>query len=239
MILKMCVMKKGGLIFIVLLFLHRTFGQDYRLLQADKSKVFVSTTSSSDSVLKVAIINADWRLDYVKRTAPSHTDRSACIGQHDSTLCKSKHKGGHIMAAAENHHMVEPTTHSFYVSISGNTNVNSILNQINYEYRNTIPTAEADYKLISELLPDTATEYYVDGYKGNNSASLEVMYLWGAPLKDWSIGFSVSIHDREARKVLSTITCMGPDETEFEVRKIRIRQSSLISIMSYKDMFCQ
>jgi len=220
-------MKKGCLIFCVLLFLHRTVGQDYRLLQADKSKVFVSTSSSIDSVVKVAIINADWRLDYVKRMAPSHTDRAACSGQHDSIVCKSKHKIGHIMAAAEYHHMAEPTTHSFYVSISGNTNVNGILNQINYEYR-----------LIPELLPDTATEYYVDGYKGNNSASLEVMYLWGAPLKDWSIGFSVSIHDREARKVLSTITCMGPDETEFEVRKIRIRQSSLMSIMSYKDMFC-
>ena len=234
----MCVMKKGCLIFCVLLFLHRTFGQDYRLLQADKSKVFVSTTSSSDSVVKVAIINADWRLDYVKRTAPSHTDRAACSGQHDSIVCKSKHKIGHIRAVAEYHHMVEPSTHSFYVSISNTMSVNGIFNTINSEYRIVMQMNDDDYKLIRNFLPDTVTEYYVDGYQGNNSASLEVMYLWGAPLKDWSIGFSVSIHDREARKVLSTITCMGPDETEFEVRKIRIRQSNLISIMSYKDMFC-
>jgi len=232
-------MKKGCLIFCVLLFLHRTVGQDYRLLQADKTKVFVSTTSSSDSVVKVAIINADWRIDYVKRMAPSHTDRVSCTGQHDSVVCKSKHKIGHIMAAVEYHHMIEPTTHSFYVSISNNTNVNGILSQINYEYNIAIQTADADYKLIPEFLPDTAAEYYVDGYKGNNSASLEVMYLWGAPFKDWSIGFSVSIHDREARKVLSTISCMGPEETELEVRKIKIRQSSLLSIMGYKDMFCQ
>jgi hypothetical protein len=189
-------------------------------------------------VVKVAIINADWRLDYVKRASPSHTDRVACTEQHDSLVCKSKHKIGHIMAAAEYHHMIEPTTHSFYVSISNNTNVNGILSQINYEYHIAIQTADADYKLIPEFLPDTAAEYYVDGYKGNNSASLEVMYLWGAPFKDWSIGFSVSIHDREARKVLSTISCMGPEETEFEVRKIKIRQSSLLAVMSYKDMFC-
>ena len=230
-------MKKGCLIFCVLLFLQKTVGQDYRVLQADKSKVFVSTTSYSDSLVKVAIINADWRLDYVQRTAPSHADIPACATAHDSTASRSKHKMGRVMAAAEYHHVTEPLTHSFYISIPGTASINGIFDIINREY-SIVDQSGGGFPLIRHFLPDTAAEYYVDGYKGNNSASLEVMYLWGAPLRDWTLGFSLSIRDREARKVLSTITCMGPDETEFEVRKIRIRQSSLLSIMSYKDMFC-
>jgi hypothetical protein len=226
-------MKKGVIIFAILLLLHRSVGQDYRLLQADKSKLYISTSQSSDSVVLVAIINADWRLDYVKRAAPGHTEQP-----HDSVVCRARHKAGRMMTVAESHHIAEPLTHSFYISVSDGTNVNAIINQVNYEYRNIMQKSDAEYKLIDRLLPDTAAEYYVDGYKGNKTASLEVMYLWGAPLRNWAFGFSISVHDREARKVLSTISCMGQDETELEVRKIRIRQASLISIMSYKDMLC-
>ena len=231
-------MKKGVIVFGVFLLLNRAVGQDYRLLQADKNKLFISTARSSDSVVRVAIINADWRLDYVKRTAPSHTEHSPAGTPQDSLACRAKHRVGHIITATLYHHMAEPLTHSFYISVSSNTNVNDIINQVNHEYRNIIQTDDAEYRLIDRLLPDTAAEYYVDGYQGNKSASLEVMYLWGAPLRDWALGFSLSIHDREARKVLGSISCMSKDESEFEVRKIRIRQSSLISIMSYKDMLC-
>jgi hypothetical protein len=231
-------MKKGVIICGIFFLLHRSAAQDYRLLQADKSKLYISTARSSDSIVRVAIINADWRLDYVKRLAPSHTEHPAA-SPHDSLACRAKHKLGRIIAAAEYHHTGEPLTHSFYISISAGTNVNDIINQVNNEYRSVIQTTDAGYRLIDRLLPDTVAEYYVDGYKGDKSASLEVMYLWGAPLRDWALGFSLSIHDREARKVLSTISCMDQDQTEFEVRKIRVRQASLISIMSYKDMLCQ
>jgi hypothetical protein len=95
-----------------------------------------------------------------------------------------------------------------------------------------------DYNLINNFLPDSVAEYYVYGYKGNSSASLEVLYLWEAPLRDWSVGFAVSIHDRQAKMVLNSILCMGPNDTELKVEKIKVRQANLLAIMRNADMFC-
>lgn len=226
-------MKKGLLIWAVFLFLHRTLGQDYRILQTDKNKIFVTTSKTSDSTLLVAIVNAYWRLDFVQKTCLYNVSSDF----QDSAVCKTRRKLVHINTPYH-HNNTNPFTHSFYTDISTNMSVNEVIMLVNNEYRNIMQIGDADYKLIKNFLPDTAVEYYVDGYKGKNSATLEVMYLWGAPLKGWSTGFSISLHDREARKVLSSIMCMNENEGELEVRKIKIRQSSLLAVMSYANMFC-
>jgi hypothetical protein len=96
-----------------------------------------------------------------------------------------------------------------------------------------------DNQLINHFLPDTSVEYCVHGYRGNTSATLELLYLWGAPVKDWSVGFTLSIRDREARKVLSSLQCMNQNDGEFLVRRVRIAQASLLSVMTYAEKFCQ
>jgi hypothetical protein len=223
-------MKKPALAFIMLFFVHWSFGQDNRILQADKGKLFITATKSNDNKLQVAIFNADWRLDYVEGNTPCHIAKA----EGDSVSSIAKHRIG---PSAENHHGNAQWTRSFYVDISGSTNVNEILQKVNSEYRNIMHLGD-DYKLIKYALPDSAAEYYVHGYKGNNTAAVEVLYLWGAPLRDWSVGFTVSVHDREARKVLSSILCMSPNDTELEVRKIKVGQANLLSIMSYSALFC-
>lgn len=233
-------MKKQAIIFLVLLLHHLAFGQDYRILQKDKGKLFISTTRSGDSMLEVAIINADWRLDYVQKNFSYYNNKMKVEygGPPEPLVSKSKHRFAHIAMSAEEHH-AKQLTHTFYVDISNTTSVNGIFRLINEEYRTFTQMGDDNYKLIKNFLPDSAAEYYVDGYKGSNSAAIEIIYLWGAPLRGWSVGFAVSVHDREARKVLNSILCMGPDDTELEARKIKIRQSNLLAIMSYTDMFCQ
>jgi hypothetical protein len=224
-------MKKTALVFITLLLLHRCFCQDYRVLQADKSKIFVSTTKI-DNVLQVVIINADWRLDYINKGAPSHSTPIEFLASSDSTAVPRTK----TVPTAE-HHSKEKLAHTFYLNIPPGMDVNGIFKRINSEYRD-IGRTDGDFKLIHDFLPDSTVEYTVHGYRGNSSAALEVLYLWGAPMRDWSIGFTLSIHDREARKVLSSIICMSPNDTELSARKIRIPQASLLQIMSYAEMFC-
>ena len=224
-------MKKTALVFITLLLLHRCFCQDYRVLQADKSKIFVSTTKI-DNVLQVVIINADWRLDYINKGAPCHNAPVEFLASSDSTAIPRSR------TSPIEHHSKEKLTYTFYLDISPGMDVNGIFKRINSEYRNVGHT-DGDFRLICNFLPDSAVEYTVHGYRGNSSTALEVLYLWGAPMRDWSIGFTMSIHDREARKVLSSITCMNPNDAELSARKIRIPQASLLQIMSYVEMFCQ
>ena len=235
-------MKKFTLVVFILCAIvfspHRSFGQDDKILQVDKGKVYITATWSIDSVLQIVIVNANWRLDYVQKNTPYHIELvEAADPQDSSAVPKSKHKTGHT-ATADDHHISEQLTRSFYVDISGITSVNGILRTINTEYRNIMQIEDDDYKLVKNFLPDTATEYYVDGYKGRSTAALEALYLWGAPLRDWSVGFAVSIHNREAKNVLSSILCMGPTDTELGVKKIKIRQADLLEKMSDSDMFC-
>jgi hypothetical protein len=235
-------MKKQAFIFLILLFHHLAFGQDYRILQKDKGKLFISTTRSGDSMLEIAIINADWRLDYVQKNCAYYYNNKMKVeyGSPSEPLAyRSKHRMAHIATSAEEHHAREPLTHTFYVDISDTISVNGIFRLINEQYLTVVQMGDDNFKLIKNFLPDSAAEYYVDGYKGSNSAAVEIMYLWGAPLRGWSVGCAVSVHNREARKVLNSILCMGPDDTELEARKIKLRQSNLLAIMSYTDMFCQ
>lgn len=218
---------------------HRSFGQDDKILQVDKGKVYITATWSIDSVLQIVIVNANWRLDYVQKNTPYHIELVELADPQDSTAAsKSKHKNAHPATAADGHHVSEQLTRSFYVDVSGITSVNGILRTINTEYRNIMQIEDDDYRLIKNFLPDTAAEYYVDGYKGKSTAALEALYLWGAPLRDWSVGFAVSIHNREAKNVLSSMLCMGPSDTELGVKKIKIRQADLLEKMSDSDMFC-
>jgi hypothetical protein len=234
-------MKKSTLILIILLSLYWSFGQDYRVLQKDKNKLFISTIRSGDSILQVAIIHADWRLDYVQKNFSRRTVKMEYGDPQDSATLKPKHKIGHIGIAAsgDDHHGKEQMVHSFYVDMENSKSVNEIFKLINNEYRSVTQMDDDNYRLIKNFLPDSAAEYYVDAYKGSNTAAIEVIYLWGAPLRGWQVGFAVSVHDREARKVLNGMLCMGPNDTELGVRKIRIRQANLLEVMSYSDMFCQ
>lgn len=225
-------MKRPVLIVIILLLLSRSFCQDYRILQADKAKLFVSTTHI-DNIIQVVIINADWRLDYVEKNANINplTGYSAVrdlgiVSQQKDYTSPTDHRGK------------DKLTRTFYIEISPATDVNAIFTKVNAEYRALAKSAD-DYNLIRNFLPDSAAEYCVHGYRGNSSAALEVLYLWGAPMRDWSVGFTLSVHDREARKVLGSLSCMPPTDTELPTRKIRIAQASILSIMSYVEMFCQ
>jgi len=231
-------MKKAALLLIVLLLLGRSWGQDYRILQKDKNKIFVSITRSSDSLVQIVAIHADWRLDYYEKNIP-YRIRTVEYTEVPDSASRPKHKYAHIASLTDIHHSREQLTRSFYMDISAMPTVNEIFRSINNEYRNVMQIDDQDYSLIRNLLPDSAAEYYVDGYKGANTAALDVVYTWGAPMRDWSVAFALSIHDIEAKKVLSSILCMGPNETELTARKIRIRQANLLAVMSYSDMFCQ
>lgn len=228
-------MKRQVLVIVILLLLNRSFCQDYRILQADKGKLFVSTTKI-DNVLQVVIVNADWRLDYVQKGTLCHKTTPEFLASSDSTAVP-RAKNTNLPSGSNEHHGKEKLAHTFYINISPGMDVNGIFNKVNDEYRDVART-DGDYNLIRNFLPDSSVEYSVHGYKGNSSASLEVLYLWGAPMRDWSVGFTFSVHDREARKVLSSISCMPPNDSELAARKIKIRQASLLSIMSYIDMFC-
>lgn len=230
-------MKKPALALIGILLLHWSCGQDYRILQADKGKVFVSATRSQDNILQIVIINADWRLDYEQKSEPCHPAMLASADSSDLSAVIYKQKTPHISSSSDEHHSREKMAHSFYMDVSTNTNVNEIFRKLNVEYGSLMH--REDYQLVKHFLPDTTAEYTVHGYKGNNSAALEVQYLWGGPLREWSVGFSLSIHDREARKVLSSLLCMSPSDTELPARKIKIRQVNLLAIMTYAEMFCE
>ena len=235
-------MKRQAIVLLVMLLYHYSDGQDFRILQKDKGKLFISTVRSGDSLLQVAIINADWRLDYVQKNITSYT-YTANADQDpedspDSVITKPKHRFGRIGIVADEHRYKEQLAHTFYIDMANTTSVNEIFRLINEGYRNVSQTDD-DYSLIKNFLPDSATEYYVDAYKGTNNAGIEIMYLWGAPLRGWSIGFSITVHDREARRVLNSILCMGPNDTELEARKVKMRQANLLAIRSYSEIFFQ
>jgi hypothetical protein len=238
-----CDMKKLTLLSIfigaILLVPKPSYSQDDKILQVDKGKVFITATWSIDSVLQIVILNANWRLDYVQKNTPYHIELVELPdAQQDSTAPKSKHKTAHTGTGTADNHVSEQLTRSFYVDVSSITSVNGIFRTINTEYRNIMQIDDDDYHLIKNMLPDTAAEYYVDGYKGRSTAALEALYLWGAPLRDWTVGFAVSIHNREAKNVLSSILCMNPTDSELGVKKIKLRQSNLLEKMSDSDMFC-
>ena len=146
-------MKRLVLILLILLFYHYSDGQDFRILQKDKGKLFISTMRSGDSLLEVAIINADWRLDYVQKNITSYV---ASVDQDpedspDSVISKPKHRYGRIGIVADEHRYKEQLAHTFYIDMANTTSVNEIFRLINEGYRNVSQTDD-DYSLIKNFL---------------------------------------------------------------------------------------
>lgn len=185
-----------------------------------QEKVDVKVSLIQDSMLSVFVEGFEWKIEYIDK---NRKDCSRVFKSANTRRFLQKDAREEVLAMS--------------IDLANTGSLNGLLRLIGREFDDRI--GNDTFQLLKKYLPDTGLVFHICGYRGRNTAALEALYLWDAPVRSWQIGVLVSIRNASARILMDDIPCLGGIQLDIDNMKTRVKQNELLARLLDPEIYCQ